>query len=58
MYIQEMWTNVGLDFLLSVWLIETVASAFLKQVFLVILFLMVQELHPWNWLAREHFKII
>lgn len=32
-----MWTSVGLDFLLSVWLIETVALAFLKQVVLVMI---------------------
>lgn len=38
MCIQEVWTNVGLEFLLSVWLIETVALDFLKQVFLVAIF--------------------
>lgn len=36
MHIQEVWANVGLDFVLSVWLI--VALALLKQVFLVVIF--------------------
>lgn len=38
MCIQAVRTNVGLDFLLAIWLIETVALAFLKQVFLVVIF--------------------
>lgn len=39
-YLQEDWINVGLDFPLSFWLIETVTLTFLKQVFLEVVFVL------------------
>lgn len=39
-YIQEVWTNVGVDFLMSFWLTYIAILTFLKQIFLELIFVL------------------